>query len=177
MNNALKKIVVLGPESTGKSTLSEQLANYYQTVWVPEYARTYLEQIDRPYRQEDLLLIAKGQLKWEDEMVKNARRLLICDTDLRVIKIWSEFKYGSCHSWIEQQIKQRSYDHFLLMDIDMPWEYDILREHPDKNTRTILLEIYEANLEKERVPYTLISGDSTSRLHQAVLVIDSYLKP
>ncbi|MCD4735883.1 MAG: ATP-binding protein, partial [Bacteroidales bacterium] len=91
------RIAITGPESTGKSRLSAQLAEHFNTVWAPEYAREYLQKIQRPYTQEDLLEIAKGQKRMHEKMMKFARNILFCDTEMLVIKIWSEFKYGNCH--------------------------------------------------------------------------------
>ena len=101
----VKKIAIVGPESTGKSTLAEGLAKHYQTVWVPEYARGYLNKLGRGYDQSDLIKIAQGQLGLEDECVNDAKRFLFCDTNLVVIKIWSDFKYGNCAPEILQRIR------------------------------------------------------------------------
>ena len=125
----IKKIVVIGPESTGKSTLSEALATALHTVWVPEYAREYLEHLNRPYSETDLQAIARGQLLKEGEVAPLVNKVLICDTDLYVIKVWSEHKYGRCHASILEEIARRKYDLYLLTGIDMPWSPDPLREH------------------------------------------------
>jgi nicotinamide riboside kinase len=94
----MQKIIITGPESTGKTTLAQQLAQHYQTVWVPEYSRDYIAQLNRSYEEDDLLEIAKGQVRREDEMVaKHTPDLLICDTSLLVIKVWSKVKYQRCH--------------------------------------------------------------------------------
>ncbi|MFW5872398.1 MAG: AAA family ATPase, partial [bacterium] len=103
------KIAIVGPESTGKSTLSKQLALYFKTAWVPEYARDYLNKLGRPYKQSDLLLIAQEQIALEEKAAAN-HEMVFCDTNLLVIKIWSEFKYQSCHPWILKSIKERKYD-------------------------------------------------------------------
>ena len=88
-----KRILILGPESTGKSTLAEDLAHHFGEPWVPEFAREYLEKIDRPYRFEDLVEIGKGQVLLEDQQAEKAKNFLFCDTDLRVIHIWSEHRF------------------------------------------------------------------------------------
>ena len=118
------KIVVIGPESTGKSTLSKSLAEYFKCPWVPEYAREYLEKLKGQYTYDDLLKIAKGQINKEETAIKKTENLLICDTDLHVIKVWSQHKFGKVHSWVEQLITDRKYDLYLLTDIDIPWEND-----------------------------------------------------
>jgi NadR type nicotinamide-nucleotide adenylyltransferase len=168
-----KKVVVIGPESTGKSTLSQALANYFDCPWVPEYARTYIEELGRPYDYEDLLEIAKGQVELEEMASENAKDLVICDTDLHVIKVWSEHKYGKSHDWILDQIKSRKYDIYLLTDIDIPWEEDPQREHPQPEMREYFFEQYQNLIRATGVPYARISGTALQRLQQAIEVINS----
>ena len=109
-----RRIAIVGSESTGKSELSEALAEHYNTVWVPEYAREYLEKINRAYVFEDLKIIADGQMHLEDAYEKKTNNILFCDTNLTVIKIWSEFKFGKIDDWIINEIKKRKYDLHLL---------------------------------------------------------------
>lgn len=168
-----KKIAIVGPESTGKSVLSEKLAKHYQTEWVQEYAREYLEGLGRPYMREDLAEIAKGQLAAEDALIGKANRLLVCDTNLVVIKIWSDVKYGECDQWIVDEMESRHYDLHLLMNIDLPWEYDPLREHPE--TRDFLFEKYEAELKRLASPYAIIGGDYRQRFERAKAEIEKIL--
>jgi len=160
------KIALTGPESTGKSTLSKGLAAYFGALWTPEYARYYLNHLSRPYLPEDVLNIAKGQVQWEAVWEKYARGLLFCDTDLLVPKIWMEHKYGYCDPWIDKQLLLRNYDLCLLCNIDMPWEDDPLREHP--NEREILFEKYQVALEAMNANYIVISGKGEERLNQAI---------
>jgi NadR type nicotinamide-nucleotide adenylyltransferase len=167
---SLKRIAIVGPECTGKTQLSIQLAKHYKTVWVPEYARQYIDRLNRPYTQADLLKIAKGQTFTEDELALEARELLICDTNLVVIKIWSEFKYGVCNAEILRMLNNRKYDLHLLTSIDVPWENDPQREHPHQ--RELLYALYIKELENLGVRYTLISGDESQRLESAVQAID-----
>ncbi|QOR75304.1 MAG: ATP-binding protein [Thermoflavifilum sp.] len=167
----MKKIVVIGPESTGKSTLSEQLAHHLHTVWVPEYARTYLDQLNRPYEEADLLAIARGQLASEDALAPQARELLICDTDLYVIKVWSEHKYNTCHPWILEQIAQRHYDMYILTNIDVPWVPDPQREHPQPEMRAYFFRIYLDIVIQSGLPWVLVQGDPAQRLHTALQAI------
>lgn len=167
---SIKKIVIIGPESTGKSTLSEALATQLRTVWVPEYARQYLLNINRPYNEADLLEIAKGQLAFEDQLSAQADQYLICDTDLYVIKVWSEHKYDHCHSWILEQIATRTYHHYLLTDIDIPWQDDPQREHPGP-WRQYFYSIYRDIVQQSGASWTSISGTHTQRLQQALHAI------
>lgn len=170
----IKKVVVIGPECTGKSELSEFLAEHFNTRWVPEYARAYLDTLERPYEKSDLLNIAQGQLQSEDSLLLKANDVLICDTNLLVIKIWSEFKYGHCDLEIRQLISSRTYDLFLLTSIDIPWEYDPQREHPDQ--RTTLWEIYKSELEKQNTPVVEIKGEREMRRETAINSIEQLLR-
>ena len=166
----IKKIVVIGPECTGKSDLSEYLARHYQTAWVKEYARAYLENLNRDYEESDLVKIAHGQIRMEDEWLYEANKVLICDTNLLVIKIWSEYKYGHCHEEILQLLHSKTYDLFLLTYIDIPWEADAQREHPEDREK--LWNIYKKTLEKQKVPCVEIRGDRKQRRAIAVREID-----
>lgn len=170
------KVVVIGPESTGKSTLSEQLAAHYQTVWVQEFARRYLGELPRPYEQQDLLTIAEGQLALEDELARQANRLLVCDTDLHVIKVWSEHKYGTCDPRILEQIATRPYDLYLLTYIDIPWEEDPQREYPDPAMREYFYNIYKDLVAASGVPWVEIKGSFQERKSLAVAAVDNLLK-
>lgn len=166
-----KKIAIIGPESTGKSTLSRQLADYFGTTWVPEFARQYLDTISRPYVESDLLTIAKGQKDAEDRLLGTANDFLFCDTTLIVLKVWSEHSYGRCDPWILDQLERVKYDYFFLTDIDMPWEEDPQREHPHK--REYFFKLYKNYLDEGGFPYTLVSGNEEERLQTAIGKIKS----
>lgn len=170
----IKKVVIIGPECTGKSELSDYLAKEFSTVWVEEYARHYLDQLDRPYNEQDLPMIAEGQLSLEDEMSPKANDVLICDTNLYVIKIWSLFKYGRCDQKILDAISQRKYDLYLLTYIDIPWEYDPQREHPDQ--RETLYSLYLEEMENQSVPFLTISGSREQRQRTARGAVERLLK-
>jgi NadR type nicotinamide-nucleotide adenylyltransferase len=172
----MKKVVVIGPESTGKSTLSEQLAAYYNTIWVPEYARQYIEELPRPYEERDLLLIAEGQLELEDERAALADKLLICDTDLHVVKVWSEHKYNGCNPLIQAYIASRKYDLYLLTYIDIPWQEDPQREHPDPMMREYFYNVYKEIVANSGVPWVEIRGSAVERQQAAIHAIDGLLK-
>jgi len=184
----LKKIVILGPESTGKSTLCEQLAQHYETMWCPEFAREYLLANGTNYDFEDLEIIAKGQLALEDEyatllenqsetMMENGEHLpLFIDTDMYVAKVWCEFVFEKCHQFILDEIVKRQYDLYLLCYIDLPWVKDELREYPDLASRQKLYNIYEDIMINQSVPWIDISGDYNERLHKAIQGVDELLK-
>ncbi len=168
----VKRIAITGPESTGKSELARQLAEHYNTVWVPEYAREYLKQRGGKYEKDDIVKIAQGQLKLENEMAAKANEYLFCDTDLFVTKIWSEFKYGDCDSWILEKVLSHRYDLHLLMDIDLEWKSDPLRENPAERQK--LFDIYLEELAKYKYPFFIIDGKGEDRVNAAIQVINNY---
>lgn len=169
----MKKVVVIGPECSGKSTLAAALAEHYETRWVPEYARHYIDNLEKPYSRKDLLNIAHGQLKWEDDLIPKSDDLLICDTDLRVIKIWEEYKYGSCHDKILEWISNREYDLYLFTNIDIPWEDDPQREHA--SLRVFFHELYRKELNRQNIPVVEISGPFDERKKKSIEAIDLLL--
>lgn len=171
-------MVIIGPESTGKSTLCTQLAAHYDSTWCPEYAREYLLQNGMDYNYEDLLDIAKGQLELEDEYSKKMKipgPPLFIDTDMYVMKVWCEFVFGKCHRFILEQIVQRKYDLYLLCNIDLPWVKDKLREYPDLESRQTLYRIYKDILINQQTPWVDISGDYEERLASAIDAVDKIL--
>jgi len=169
----IKRIAIVGPECTGKTSLSVALANHYQTRWVPEFARRFIDQLGREYVQSDLLQIAKGQLAAEDKLALLSNNILICDTNLVVIKIWSEFNYGNCDPEILNLLNLREYDLHLLTQIDIPWENDPQREHPYE--REALFRIYKSELEKLNVPFVEINGTQELRKLMAIKAINEIL--
>ena len=172
---AIKKIVIIGPESTGKSTLCLQLASHYTTAWCPEYAREYLQALGRPYTYEDLLLIAKGQLEYEEKYLSEAKDgLYFIDTNQYVMKVWCEVAFDRCHSWILQQIANRRYDLYLLCNTDLPWEEDALREYPDQEFRHKLYLMYKDLLVNNGTPWEEISGQQNERIESAIGIIDRF---
>jgi NadR type nicotinamide-nucleotide adenylyltransferase len=171
--SGIKKVAIIGPECTGKSELSAALAAHYNTVWVPEYARGYVDNLIRPYELHDLTTIAHGQLRIEDEFANGAERVLFCDTNLYVIKVWSEFKFATVDPEIIRIIQSRPYDLYLLTYVDIPWEEDPLREHPHK--REILYDIYLKEMRNQSVPFVEIKGDRETRKKLAVQSVEQLL--
>lgn len=166
----LKRIAITGPESTGKSSLCKQLAKHFNDQWVPEVAREYIAKLDRPYQQEDILQIAIKQKAAENEAEKQANQFLFCDTELIVCKIWSEHKYKACNPWIVNQIKMSNYDLYLLCDIDLPWEPDPQREHPD--LREYFFKKYIQELSMHQFNYKIVNGKGKERLNNAIKFIN-----
>lgn len=182
---AIKKIVIIGPESTGKSTLTEQLAAQYKTIACPEYARQYLNENGTAYSFEDLLVIAKGQLALEEALTKKvsstqqqipSNQLLFIDTDMYVMKVWCEYVFGKCHQFILNEIVTRKYNLYLLCDIDLPWVKDDLREYPDEKPRRELYHIYKNLLINQQIPWVNISGNYEERLQKAIAAIENILR-
>lgn len=173
----MKRIVIIGPESTGKSTLCAQLAAHYDTAWCPEYARDYLLVNGVDYSYDDLLTIAKGQIALEEKHVQltPGNPLLFIDTDMNVMKVWCEFVFQQCHRWILDQVAQRQYDLYLLCDIDLPWQADALREYPDLESRQKLYRMYKDILVNQPAPWVEISGTGEERFKSAMKVIDNWI--
>jgi len=183
----LKKIVIIGPESTGKSTLCQQLAMHYETTWCPEFAREYLLTNGTNYEFDDLLTIAKGQLALEDEYTSKLERQslsfleegghipLFIDTDMYVMKVWCEFVFGKCHRLVLDEIVKRNYDLYLLCNVDLPWVKDELREYPDLVSRKKLYQMYKDIMVNQDTPWVNISGKDEVRLEKAIKAIDELL--
>lgn len=183
-----KKIVTIGPESTGKSVLCDQLAKHYNTTWCPEYAREYLLKNGTSYTYDDLLMIAKGQIALEEscQLTVDSRqstagselphsKLLFIDTDMYVMKVWCEFVFGNCHRYILDQIVERKYDLYLLCNVDLPWVKDELREYPDLESRATLYSMYKDIMVNQSVPWVDISGNYEQRFEKAVKAVDQLL--
>ena len=186
MENKLKqesshclKVVLFGPESTGKTTLSNQLARHYNSIWVPEYAREYLQQKWDNERKtcepQDLLPIAIGQMKIENKLAKKTDSVLICDTDLLETMVYSETYYSNiCDPILEKYALKNKYDLYFLTYIDTPWEADDLRDKP--NERLMMFNAFEETLIKYKKPYVILKGDKKRRLDTAIKYIDKLLK-
>lgn len=164
------KIAITGPESTGKSTLAAKLANHFKTVWIPEYAREYIDNLNRPYGYDDLEKILAGQLVREEEGLSKANRFLFCDTEPTVMKIWSSYKYGRVPDYIAEMCTSHMYDLYFLMNIDLPWVYDPQREHPEK--RSFFFQWFQNELTLKNSPIFTISGRQEERFDAAASIIN-----
>lgn len=173
VKSSVKKVCVIGPECTGKTDLSKFLSEHYNTPWVDEYARAYLNKLGRPYQQHDLTKIAHGQMRMEDEWLNDANKILICDTNLLVIKIWSEYKFGACDKEILKGMAERKYDLYLLTNIDIPWQDDPQREHPQK--REFFWNLYKKEVATTGVATVEISGSREVRRSTAIEAINKLI--
>ena len=171
---AIIKIALFGPESTGKTTLAKQLAEYYNTEWVPEFARDYLqEKWDKKQLicdVDDMLPIAYGQTQLENKRLLIANKYLFCDTNLMVTKVFSEVYYDYCDPLLNQAALEHEYDLFFLTDIDVPWEKDDLRDSPEK--RESVFSVFKQSLIDNKKPFITLSGDKNLRLNKAISIID-----
>ena len=174
MNKVIKKIAIVGPESTGKSTISLQLAKHYQVPWVAEYARFYCAALTGPCTLQDEINMFHGQVALEESVLASAQTdFIICDTTFITVKIWSDEMLGKTPQIVLDAIKSRSYDFYLLMDIDLPWQDDPLRDFPHK--RAHFMQVWHQELKAINANYQVISGTET-RLQNAVSAINAFLK-
>lgn len=169
----VKRICIFGPESTGKTTLTKNLAQHFKTVAVPEYARTHLEHRNTQVDATDIPLIAKGQIAVEDSLALNANRLLFCDTDLLTTTIWSNWLFNSCDDWIVKEAEQRQYDLYLVTDVDVPWVADQVRYLPEERVAFFNRCIEE--LKQRNRPFHIVRGDWNERLQSAIKAVNSLL--
>lgn len=171
---AIIKIALFGPESTGKTTLAKQLAAYYETEWVPEFARDYLqkrwEENQHICDADDMLPIAYGQMSLENEKLSSAKKYLFCDTNLMVTKVFSEIYYGFCDPLLNEEALEHEYDLFFLTDIDVPWEKDDIRDKPEG--RETVFSVFKQTLIDNKKPFITLSGNKESRLAKAAIIIN-----
>jgi len=169
------KIALFGPESTGKTTLAKQLAEYYETEWVPEFARDYLQEKWEENKHicvaDDMMPIAYGQTALENQKLASANKYLFCDTNLMVTKVFSEMYYGFCDPLLNEAALKHEYDLFFLTDIDVPWEKDDIRDTPEG--RETVFSVFKQTLIDTKKPFITLSGDKESRLKKAISIIDN----
>ncbi|WP_298307730.1 DUF4301 family protein [Flavobacterium sp.] len=172
------KIAMFGPESTGKTTLASQLAQEFNTIWIPEFARNYLQDKwdlkQEICSQDDLIPIAIGQTKLENEALSKANKFLFCDTNSLVTKVFSDIYYNNCDPILEKAAKEHNYDLIFLTDVDVAWEADDLRDMPDD--REITFATFEKSLIDFKKPYIKLSGNKEERLAKAIKIINDLVK-
>lgn len=173
MNKQIKKIAIVGPESTGKSTITQQLAQHYNTLWVPEYARYYCAALTEPCNLQDETNMFHGQVALEESILAIAQKeLVFCDTTFLTVKIWSDEVFGETPAIVLNALPQYHYDLYLLMDIDLPWQEDPLRDFPHK--REHFMQVWHKELHALNANYTVVSGQE-SRLQNAITAVDHFL--
>ncbi len=173
-----KKVVLFGPESTGKTTLSKQIAKYFNTLWVPEYAREYLQKkwdsTKKTCERSDILPIAIGQMKKENELSLSVKNLLICDTNLLETKVYSEIYFnGYCDQQLQKYALKNKYDLYFLTGIDVPWTPDDLRDKPNERKKMYLN--FKDALTLTENKFVELEGNKQERLKKAILTINQYL--
>ncbi len=166
----LKRIVITGPESVGKSTLTKDLAQHFETHFVPEYAREYLDKMGRYVIESDILNIGKGHLEREAESSKNAYKFLFLDTDHITTKIYSEFYFKNCPQWVTLRAQNLAYDHSLMLDIDVPWVADPQRDLGEYREQIKGIFLKEMNAARRKL--STISGTFEERFKNAVSLVE-----
>lgn len=175
MDKHIKKIAIVGPESTGKSTITAQLARHYNTLWVPEYARYYCAALTAPCNLQDEVNMFHGQLALEDSILAiTDKDLIFCDTTFITVKIWSDEVFGKTPEVVLEALPIYHYDLYLLMDIDLPWQEDPLRDFPHK--REHFMEVWHKELKSLNASYKLVSGEQDERLQNAIALVDDFLR-
>jgi NadR type nicotinamide-nucleotide adenylyltransferase len=169
----IPKIAVVGPESTGKSSMSVWLAKHYNTVWVPEFARDYCARLTAPCTWQDEINMFCGQLALEAEVQPHAKKLLICDTTFITVKIWSDYTFGRSPQEVLDELPRHPYDLYLLLDIDLPWEEDPLRDFP--HMREHFMKVWHKELKALNARYVVISGMGEERYANALKAIDGFI--
>ncbi len=169
-----RRIAITGPESTGKTALTRQLAELYDTVYVPEYAREYLDEHGMKYTYEDVLKMSKGQIELERQTLPKASEILFADTEMIGYKIWLEFYQWEVPKWMKEHIEKNKFDLYLLTEIDLPWVADGQRANPDD--RELLFHRFEEELQRIDANYGIVSGTGALRLDNAISTIEEYMR-
>ncbi len=174
MNKNIKKIAIVGPESTGKSTITEQLAKHYKVPFVPEYARYYCEALTEPCTLQDEINMFHGQLALEKSVIAVTENdFIFCDTTFLTVKIWSEAFFGETPQLVVDALQANPYDFYLLLDIDLPWEEDPLRDFP--NHREHFMQVWHKELKVLNANYKVVGGLGEKRLVNAIAAVQQFL--
>jgi nicotinamide riboside kinase len=166
-----RRVVVMGPESTGKTTLARELARRYNTVWTTEYLRVHLDAKQAECTPDDLPKVVAGHRATEAVLARLANRVLFCDTDPLMTAVYSRFYYHEVPEWLEAAAVERRAAHYLLLDADVPWVADPQRDQPHGRER--ILAMCREQLDRYGLPWTLLSGSWDERLRQACSLVDA----
>lgn len=175
ISDKIIRIVLTGPECTGKSTLAVQLAKHYNTLCVPEYAREYVGSLSRPYDYGDVEHIAETQVKQLQEYSNRANRILFLDTYLIITKVWFDLVFNRRPKWLDKELSEHSVDFYLLCDTDVPWEADAVRENGG-DRREYLLGLYKVELANFGCEFGIVQGLGNERLKNAIRLVDNYVQ-
>ena len=172
------KVVLYGPESSGKTTITKKLSEHYNCLWVKEYARDFLQKKWDTEKKicelQDIIPIAKGQMELENRLVKKSSKIIICDTDLLETMVYSETYFdGYCDANLKNYAINNTYSLYLLTNIDIPWVKDDLRDRPNEREHMLSSLINEHDIRGLR--YSIISGDKPKRLDKAIEIINNIL--
>lgn len=167
------KVAITGAESTGKSTLSDALANHFRSISVPEFSRSYIENLKRPYTYNDVEFIARKQIEIEKNILPDKSPVFF-DTWLIITKVWFDFVYKKRPKWLDSYIENSNIDLFLVCDIDLPWIYDPVRENGGEN-RKVLHDIYIEILKQYGFKYQIVSGEGEARIKNAISFVDQLI--
>ncbi len=166
--NRITRIVITGPESTGKTELAQALADKWKTVWIPEYARFYVENLGRPYSYDDVIRIAKYQITQEAEYASRiGNGILFYDTWLIITKVWFDLVFGKCPEWVSDHIRSSKIDLFLVCATDLPWISDPVRENGG-DKREELFGLYCDEIRSFGFNYEIVGGIGNLRVENAM---------
>jgi NadR type nicotinamide-nucleotide adenylyltransferase len=174
IEKSIKRIVLIGAESTGKTELAERLSKHFKTVFVPEYAREYIEKLNSSYTYQDIECIARKQVELENENYQKANKVLFYDTYLIITKVWFKLVFNKIPDWINKRIEDNNIDLFLLCNNDIPWIPDPVRENGGE-MRDKLFEIYKEELNQYKCNYKIVSGKGENRFHDALKFVNEFL--
>jgi len=175
VSDKIIRIVLTGPECTGKSTLAIRLAQHYNTLCIPEYAREYIAKLSLPYTYEDVVHIAETQVVKLEEFSKMANRILFLDTYLIISKVWFDLVFKRRPEWIDKELSKHSVDFYLLCDTDIPWEVDPVRENGGER-REFLMGLYKQELKDFGCEFGIVKGLGEERLKNAIRLVDTFIQ-
>lgn len=166
------RVVLTGPESSGKTELAQQLAHHFKTEWVPEYLRTYFD-ANKAVFEKNMPEIAQKQLENEQNVVENEKKMIFLDTNILTLKIYHKLYFKSKPDWFKPLYNPKIYDHYLLLKPDIPWIDDGQRDMPER--REELFYLFEQELLNTNSDYTIIEGDYKTRLQSAIQVVEKIM--